>query len=75
MAIKIIYVNPDDLVEIRIVHDKDEKPCKDAWQSQLSAMTQPMLLSIRRGYEIGYHDPAYKFRLEDFTGKAKRYLS
>ena len=75
MAIKKVYVHPDDMLEIRVVHDREETANKASWEIQSNRSRRPMLLTIRGTECVGFEDPSYTFRRESVTGEVRGYLS
>lgn len=73
MSIKIIYVHPNDLVEIRVINNSELPKTKIEWEYQ--PRRRSILLSIRSGDKIGFSDASYQFQLETPAGVVKRYLS
>lgn len=75
MAVKKIYVHPDDMVEICIVHDKDVPANKTEWNHQRHDQQHPVQLSIRSQTLVGFTDVGYKFQLEGIGGVFRRWLN
>jgi hypothetical protein len=74
MAVKTVYIHPGDVLDIRLVWDKEEKPCKKTWECQSYIRTLPAQLIIHSYNEIGYCDFSYKFRLDNIDGSLRRWL-
>lgn len=75
MPIKILYIHPGDVLDIRFVHDPDETLSKKSWEAQSYNRMQNMLLTIHNSTEVGYCDFSYKFRLDQPDGSIRRWLA
>jgi len=73
VSIRTIYVNPGDLLEIRLIDDPESPRTKRDWEEQLHP--QKLLLTISGHKQISYCDPMYQFAYTTPSGKIQRYLA
>lgn len=59
MAKRIVYVNPGDLIELRVIRDPDLPRNATEWAYQVRP--ESLLLQYKSYREIGYADPAIRF--------------
>lgn len=73
MAIRKIYVNPGDMLDIRVIADSELPRNNAEW----SAQTRPrsILLSVRDSDRIAFVDQSLRIDLENSAGKKLRHCN
>lgn len=70
MSAKIVYVNPEEMLEIRVIDDVELPRNAAEWRYQLRPRS--VLLTVANGGTIKFSDPALRVELTDVTGKTTK---
>lgn len=70
MATRTIYVNPGDLLDIRVITDAEAPRTLKEWKYQVRPWR--VLLEVKGSGELSFSDPALRVNLTDAFGKLLR---